>query len=149
MNKAVIFDMDGTLADVSSIRHYVAGAPGRRKNFHAFHEESVNVPPHQHVVDAAHRAHILGCAVLVVTARKAMWRNHTAMWLAINRVPSDRLYMRSNHDGRPDREVKQDILNRIRQEFTVIHAWDDNPNVIAVWHDNGIPTTVVPGWETQ
>jgi hypothetical protein len=147
--KAVIIDVDGTLADVSSIRHHVLGAPGVHKDFDAFHRESVNVPAHRHVVDAALRAHILGTAVLIVTARKARWRNHTAMWLALNGVPSDGMWMRADHDSRPDREVKQGILNRIRLTYDVIHAYDDNPKVLEVWEANGIPTTRVEGWVTS
>lgn len=143
--RAVIFDMDGTLADVRSIRHHVLRDP-RRKNFEAFHAESVNVPANQHVADAARQAHRDGLAVLIVTARKAMWRNHTALWLAVNDIPSDAMWMRANHDNRPDREVKTDILHRIRQSFDVVHAWDDNPAVIAVWESHGIPTTIVEGW---
>jgi hypothetical protein len=68
------------------------------------------------------------------------------MWLALNGVPSDRLYMRGDKDNRPDYLVKKDILDRIRTEFDVIHAVDDNPSVIALWQENGISTTVVEGW---
>ncbi len=142
--QAVIFDMDGTLANVNAIRHHVVGT--RRKNFHAFHAESVNVPPNEHVARAARQAGSDGLAVLIVTARKAMWRHHTAFWLALHAIPSDGLWMRADHDHRPDREVKQDILDVIRSEFDVIHAWDDNPSVIEVWQRNGIPTTIVDGW---
>lgn len=146
---AVIFDMDGTLADVSSIRHYLKRYDNGKdyKDFHAFHAESVNVPTHPHVVDHALRAHLLGNAVLIVTARRAMWRHHTAWFLAMHGIPSDALYMRGNNDNRPDYHVKKDILASIRTRYNVIHAVDDNPSVIALWHEEGISTTVVEGWE--
>lgn len=146
---AVIFDMDGTLANVSSIRHFVRGNTGfRGKNFDRFHEESVNVPPNQHVVDHAIRAHMLGNAVIIVTARKQKWARHTAMWLAMNGVPSDAMFMRGDKDSRKDFFVKSDILEAIQHSWNVIHAVDDNPAVIALWHERGIPTTIVEGWET-
>ena len=111
---AVIFDMDGTLADVSSIRHHLTrfDKTKRRviKHFDRFHAESVNVPPHNHVVNAAQVSHMLGNAVLIVTARKHMWRNHTAWWLAMHGVPSDMLMMRGNDDNRKDYEVKKVVL---------------------------------------
>jgi phosphoglycolate phosphatase-like HAD superfamily hydrolase len=147
MKPGVIFDVDGTLADVRAIRHYVVPSLGsRHKDFDAFHRESVNVLPHAHVARAARLTHELGVAVLIVTARRARWRNHTAMWLALHDIPSTAMWMRADHDNRPDREVKADILARIRQSFDVIHAWDDNPRVIEVWQEHGIPTTIVPGW---
>ena len=148
---AVIFDMDGTLADVSSIRHHIIPPTpkpkGWYKDFGAFHAESVNVPSHSNVVDHAHRAHVLGNAIIIVTARRAMYRNQTAMWLALNGVPSDAMFMRANDDGRPDNEVKRDILNVIRHSWNVIHAVDDNPSIIALWESEGIPVTQIEGWE--
>ena len=144
---AVIFDMDGTLADVSSIRHYLKPNVNHGKDFDAFHAESVNVPPHPHVVNHAECASLLGHKILIVTARRWMWRHHTAWWLAMHRVPSDMLIMRGNKDHRPDYEVKKDMLATIRKAYNVIHAVDDNPNVIRLWQEEGIPTTVVPGWE--
>lgn len=143
---AVIFDMDGTLADVSSIRHYLKADKGS-KDFHSFHSESVNVPPHNHVVNAAQVAHMLGLKVLIVTARKYMWRDRTAWWLALNRIPSDMLIMRGNIDQRRDYEVKKDMLQTIRRAYSPIHAWDDNPSIIKLWKDENIPCTIVEGWE--
>jgi FMN phosphatase YigB (HAD superfamily) len=143
--RAVIFDMDGTLANVTSIRHHLV-AKDHRKDFHTFHSESVNVPPHEHVVNAAQVAHLQGLAVLVVTARKHMWRHQTAWWLALHNVPSDALFMRANHDQRKDYDVKRDILRQIRHSFDPIHAWDDNPAIIRLWEEEGIPCTIVPGW---
>lgn len=144
---AVIFDMDGTLADVSSIRHYLKPDINHGKDFDSFHSESVNVPPHTHVVNAAQVAHMLGLKVLVVTARKWMWRNHTAWWLAMHGIHSDLLIMRGNLDGRKDYDVKKDMLKTIRQAYNPIHAWDDNPNIIRLWTEEGIPCTIVEGWE--
>lgn len=151
MQSAVIFDMDGTLADVSSIRHHLTKYDeGKRriiKHFNRFHAESVSVPPHNHVLNAAQVAHMLGHEVLIVTARKHMWRHHTAWWLAIHNVPSDVLMMRSDDDNRKDYEVKRDMLDTLRKAYDIIHAWDDNPNIIKLWQENNIPTTIVPGWE--
>lgn len=147
---AVIFDMDGTLANVSSIRHYIVPPTpmpkGWYKDFHSFHSESVNVPVNEHVRDHAIRAHMLGNAVLIVTARRAMFRNQTAWFLALHGIPSDALYMRGDKDGRPDYEVKKDILTAISRRYNVIHAVDDNPAVIKLWQEHGIETTIVEGF---
>lgn len=148
---AVIFDMDGTLADVSSIRHHLTAfdATKRRviKHFDKFHAESVNVPPHSHVVNAAQVAKMLGHDIIIVTARKHMWRHHTAWFLAMHNIPSDALFMRGNDDNRRDYEVKKDILFTIRKNWNVIHAWDDNPSIIKLWTEEGIPCTIVDGWD--
>lgn len=148
---AVIFDMDGTLANVSSIRHHLKTFDeGKRrviKHFDKFHEESVNVPPNMQVANAAQVVHMLGHDVLIVTARKHMWRNHTAMWLALNKIPSDAMFMRNDNDNRKDVEVKRDMLLTIRKNWNIIGAWDDNPSIIELWKEEKIPCNIVEGWD--
>jgi hypothetical protein len=51
--------------------------------------------------------------------------------------------------GVQEYEVKKDMLDTIRKAYTVIHAWDDNPSIIKLWTEEGIPTTTVPGWEDR
>lgn len=140
--EAVVFDCDGTLVDVTGIRHLLDG-PGR---FHAFHKASIDCPPNQWVVDAAKAEHAAGRAVLIVTARQARYRNLTAFWLAMHGVPSDAMWMRATNDSRPDHTVKSEILAKIRQRFQVVAAYDDNPAVVRLWENEQIPVTVVPGW---
>jgi mRNA-degrading endonuclease RelE of RelBE toxin-antitoxin system len=148
---AMIVDMDGTLADVRGIRHHIVPPDpmpkGWYKDFHAFHRESVNAPLNHSVRDQVLRAHMMGTKILIVTARKHMYRHHTAMFLAIHDIPSDALYMRGDKDGRPDYEVKKDILWKIRKRgYNVIHAIDDNDNVIKLWKSEGIPVTEIEGF---
>lgn len=141
---AVLIDCDGTLADVRSIRHYVAQRP---KAFDKFHAESVNVPVHQQAVDIAREAHAAGQVVIIVTARRHRWRHVTAWFLAMHNIPSDVLIMRADDDHRPDVEVKRDILAQIRTRWNPVLAVDDNPKVAAMWSEEGIPVIMIPGWE--
>ncbi|RZU28293.1 hypothetical protein EV284_6459 [Streptomyces sp. BK022] len=142
---AVIFDVDGTLCDVSDIRHLTKGPGG----FTAFHAASINCPPHQDVVDAARQARAEGLAVLIMTGRDRRWERLTSMWLAMHDVPSDGLWMRGRGDYRPDYVIKRELLRSARNRYQVVRAWDDNPNVIRLWEQEGIPVTVVPGWEDE
>ena len=150
MTKAIIVDCDGTLVDVRSIRHHlIPPTPkpkGWFKDFHAFHTESVSMPVIQSTKDAVTRAHMMGVDVVVVTARRHMYRHHTAWFLALNGIHSDALIMRGNKDGRPDYEVKADMLKQIQARWDVLHAYDDNPSIIKLWKENNIPTTIVEGW---
>ena len=145
MKKAAIFDMDGTLCDVSTIRHHVRHHP---KRFDLFHQDSVNCPPHSWVAGMARRYYMTGWAVLIVTARKRKYEPWTAWWLALNNVPSTELYMRPDTSFAKDYVVKKDLLAQIRADgYDPQVAYDDNPNVIKLWKEEGIRTVVVPGWE--
>lgn len=146
--KTIVFDMDGTLVDVSSIRHHVEGGPdnGYRKNFDAFHNDAVNCPEFEWVVRAAREASEMGYRVIQVTARSERYRPSTSWWIAEHRVPSDGLYMRSERDYRPDYEVKKDILDRLLHKYDIVKAYDDNPSIVKLWNEYKIPCIVVPGW---
>ena len=152
--KAWIFDVDGTLANVDSILHYVVNQDREstkfKKNFNKFHAESIHVSPHPEVVDMVWQAIEDGYKIIVVTARKEEWRAHTSYWLdKIADVPHIALFMRGNKDGRPDYEVKKDILEHIKQFWEPVHAVDDNPKIIKLWEENGIPTTKIGTWDGE
>lgn len=138
---AIIFDMDGTLCDVSSIRHYVTGD---RKDFRAFHEASRFMPTIGMVEDAARRAAARGFRVLVVTARDARFERATRDFLVRHAIPCDALFMRPWGDQRRDTSVKADILATIRDlGYRPVLAYDDREDIAGVWTAAGIPTILI------
>jgi len=147
---AWIFDVDGTLADVDPILHWIVNQDRTtddfKRNFEKFHSESVNCTPHKEVVDM-----LLNMSqnfdILVVTARQEKWRALTSYWLAINKIPHTALFMRQDKDFRKDYDVKKDILEHINVYWDVKHAVDDNPNIIWLWQQNGIETTKIGNWD--
>ena len=149
---AVIFDMDGTLCDVSSIRHHLIPSDHRftgKKDFNAFHSESVNCPPHWWVLNAALHKQIQGYKIIVVTARQEKYRPHTSWWLSENLLVPDEHHHRPNGDFRKDVEIKREILEGLRKRYDIVQAWDDNPAIIELWKSEGIDTVIVPGWEYE
>jgi phosphoglycolate phosphatase-like HAD superfamily hydrolase len=146
---AAIFDVDGTLCDVTSIRHHVVlSHPENKgyKDFEKFHRASVWCPPIRATLDAVREHQAKGHGIIVVTARKERWRPETTGWLE-GLVEYDELWMRADADDRPDYAVKADLLRKIRARgWNVVRAFDDNPSIIKLWRMEGIETTVVPGW---
>lgn len=137
--------MDGTLCDVSPIRHLLHLSE-KGKNFHLFHMASVDCQPIPEVVQGVRDAQMAGRVVLVVTARDRRYRHVTAFWLALWGIHSDRLFMRHFGDMRSDAEIKKDILTSIQRRWKVVRAWDDNPSIWALWEAEGIPVEKIPGW---
>ncbi len=151
MNPAVIVDCDGTLVDVSSIRHYVREAllpdgSYSKKNFDDFHKASLFCPAIWETLDRVQDYWERRFDVLVVTARGEQYRQTTKDWLHKYAVPYTKLLMRPLGDYRSDVDVKRDILKEIQQTWRVCAAIDDNPSVVALWKEHGINTHVVPGW---
>ncbi len=140
---AYIYDVDGTLANVDPYLHHVRGPD---KDYDAFHSASINALPNYDVVQMLNNTVFDGHAVLIVTSRKEKWRGLTSMWLAKNNIRCHALFMRDDNDYRPDYEAKRDMLDKITKYWEVIHAVDDNPSVIQLWKESGIPTTKIGTW---
>lgn len=144
---ARILDVDGTLCDVTSVRHHVL-RPRAEKDFDAFHAGSADCPPNQIAIDYAIETAALGMVPVVVTARMERWAELTRAWLVEHMpVEFDGPFHRRDGDTRSDRIVKLEILRYLRRHYDIRGAIDDNPAVIELWESQGIPVTVVPGWD--
>jgi phosphoglycolate phosphatase-like HAD superfamily hydrolase len=141
---AYIFDVDGTLANVDPYIHLVRGP---NKDYDSFHEASIDALPNFEVVQMLNQAFFDQMHILIVTSRKENWRGLTSRWLANNDIGHHALYMRKDDDNRPDYEVKKDILLKIKKHWNVVHAVDDNPNIIRLWEEYGISTTKIGNWD--
>jgi FMN phosphatase YigB (HAD superfamily) len=141
---AYIFDVDGTLANVDPYLYHIRGS---NRDYNAFHEASIDALPNIEVVQMLNNAVSDRHAILIVTSRKEKYRGLTSMWLAKNNIRSHALFMRADDDSRPDYEAKKDMLDKINILWDVLHAVDDNPNVIKLWEDHGILTTKIGTWD--
>lgn len=137
--KAVIFDIDGTLADVEHRRHFVDGSMGK-KDFNKFYEAMGDDGVHEDIRElyrmysSTHKYSMIIC-----TGRPEQYRGVTEDWLWKYSIFSNGLLMRSEkrrHD--PDYLIKQDMLAEIRKRFDVVLAVDDRDQVVKMWRDNGI-----------
>lgn len=142
--EAVIFDLDGTLCDVTTIRHHVLG---KHKNYDAFHHGSVFCPPISDVAEALHRHVAMGRRIIIVTARERKWHRLSKNWLAQHGLLYDEIHMRDTGDFRKDAVVKLEIFEQFCDRYRIIRAYDDNPSIVALWQRLGIETVEVPGWE--
>lgn len=144
--RAVIVDLDGTLCDVRSIRHFVeeplSDAPFRR-DFEAFHSASLECPSFPAVVDLLHELRSEGLLILVVSAREARWAFLSALWLEEQGVAYDEMFLRINGDHRPDVEIKHEIAKEVLRRFRPHLAIDDRDDIIEVWRSFGIPALKV------
>lgn len=143
--RAIIFDMDGTLADISHRMHLLDG----KKDWDAFHGAMFDDTPVEAIAELARllaKAASAGLgidAVLVVTARHddPRYVQMTRDWLELHDIPCDRLYMRRDGDTRRDHIVKREILQQILDDgYEPVLAVDDRPEVVAMWREHGIMT---------
>ncbi len=145
---AVIFDVDGTLADTTTIVHLVASTHPNwtGHDYVAFHEQARTIPARKGMPAVARCWSASGIIVIILTARSDLYRQYLVEWLDAQAIPANLIRMRAQNDYRPDVDVKRDHLIHLLRTYKIAHAYDDNPYVVAMLEEYGIPTTHVPGW---
>ncbi len=147
MNDEVIFDIDGTLADVDEFLHHLVHRPDSPRDWQGFHREVGKAKVKLDVLSMLHLYQIRDVYVILLTSRNVEWKGETVNWLKKNNITFDRLMMRSKGDRRSAPEFKEDRFKKIMQEFNIVQVFDDHPGVVGVAKELGIPVTKIPGYE--
>jgi phosphoglycolate phosphatase-like HAD superfamily hydrolase len=135
---AVVFDVDGVLADASGRQHLLQGN-GRRKNWQAFFAAAGN----DAVIDEVARlTHLLDrdLAVVLLTARPTTIQDLTFDWLGRADLRWDLLVMRPAGEYMPSPDAKRVAVRELRQEgFELRLAIDDDRRNVDMFHSEGVP----------
>ncbi|MFN8592731.1 MAG: hypothetical protein U0031_14830 [Thermomicrobiales bacterium] len=126
--KAIICDIDGTLAEIGERSPYDFATVDRDQVKHATAE----------VVRLFSRA---GYAIVLFSGRNDSARAMTIAWLETNAIPFDALVMRKTGDRRRDSRVKREMFERnVRGKYDVLLVLDDRNQVVDMWRkDLGLP----------
>lgn len=132
----IIFDIDGTLADITHRRHHVATKP---KNWSEFQKAAHLDTPNRPIATLARSLSCMAHRVVLCTGRGEQERPVTEAWLAQHQIPYDALYMRAEKDYRGDDVIKGELLDRILADgFVPELVFDDRDRVVKVWRSRGI-----------
>lgn len=138
--QTIIFDVDGTIADVEHRRHFVSQKPSDWKSFR---EQTKFDTPVQWVCDIAKRFIAQGDNVAFFSARNESERSITEAqineWIGKGHQG---LFLRPDGDFRRDDEFKSDLANKFEEVGGKIDiVFDDRNQVVDMWRARG--TTVV------
>lgn len=139
----VIFDLDGTLADIEHRKKFITGELGyvSWKNFNK-PENVAKDKPKPEVIKVFQMYKNAGYKVLIFTGRVDISREITENWLEENNCVPDKLIMRPNGNHRPDTEMKTKWLNEEFPNDTwkteVEAAYEDRDKVVKMYRDMGI-----------
>lgn len=135
--KTVIFDIDGTLANIEHRRVYLDSDRPDWARFNAtMGEDTPNAP----IVDLYKTLWKSGAYDLqIVTGRNEAFRKVTETWLTWNEIEFNRVLMRADKDNRADNIIKSEILAQLRSEGRdIAFAVDDRQQVVDMWRANGV-----------
>lgn len=144
--KYVIFDLDGTLADIEA-RRKKAMKPDKSINWGSFFNPNNIVldKPMEDVLELYHLIRLkAGYKVAIFSGRSDITEEATIAWFKYhNIIPPEILKMRKDGDYTPDQDLKKQWMEELLEEemitkndiaFTV----DDRNKVVKMWRNEGL-----------
>ena len=159
----VIFDIDGTLLDISHRLKFVKQTPKDWKSFRDPKQKRWD-EPRLEIIRIATALQDAGHRLILASGRLESERSDTIIslrsWLlldgwtevgtnliydegVINHTPTSSFYMRKNRDYRPDTIVKKEMYGQMLVDgYKPTLVFDDRPSVLRMWR-NIVQLTVV------
>lgn len=137
MKPTIIFDIDGTLADLNGREQFLHNGKKDWKSFNANMDKDLPNMPIVELYRTLYKSQ--NYEIILVSGRQERFRKVTETWLTFHEIPFDTLLMRKNDDFRHDCEIKQDILKDLQQAGKqILFTVDDRQSVVDMWRANGI-----------
>lgn len=134
-----IFDLDGTVADLSHRLRFIKQAP---KDWAAFYAACSDDEVIEEVAYFARLLHDCGHKVFFVTGRSDVCEERTQDWLRNNFIPFTSVYMRAEGDHRPDTIVKAELVDDLmtdwREYGKPAGIFEDRQQVVDMYRAKGL-----------
>ena len=125
---AVIFDIDGNIADMHNREPYDWDKVDRDK-------------PIQIVIEQIKFHRAAGRKIIIVSGRDASCKEITEDWLKFYGVEYDEIHMREKGSWEKDTAVKKRIYNEyIEPRYNILCVYDDRLSVVKMWNKLGLFT---------
>lgn len=137
--KCIVFDLDGTLCNVTHRRQYVASKP---RNWDAWNAGIILDEPVPQVLEMFSALRYL-FPIFFVSGRSDDYRDITLSWFERNNITKfdyNGLFMRKFGDRRDDAIVKAELADQIEQTHEIFAVFDDRKRVLTMWQERGIFT---------
>ncbi len=133
----ILFDLDGTLADINHRRKCLESPKPDWKSFNKLMGDDV---PNTPVISLYKALWASGqYELIILTGRNEEYRAISEQWLVSNEIPFNRLIMRQDKDFRADHIIKEEMLTSLVSEGKeVLFVVDDRQQVVDMWRRNGI-----------
>ena len=133
-NELVIFDIDGTLADVSERIHHLKKKP---KDWNAFFGGMAQDKAIRSMVRLCNILHAAGLKIILCSGRSEEHRPETVAWLEKQGVSYHELRLRPDNDRRSDTVVKREMVADIDHN-KILFVVEDRSRVVEMWRSEGL-----------
>lgn len=132
----IIFDVDGTLMDIEHRRQFVTQRP---KDFKSFREHTQFDTRKEDIFAVADALQAQGHRILISTGRIKSEHDITVKQIRDGGIDFEAIYMRSDTDYRPDDELKEGYLEKMRRDgYNPTMAFDDRQRVVDMFRSKGL-----------
>lgn len=132
--KAIIFDIDGTIASNEHRQRWVRQKP---KNWQAYNSQMARDNPIEPAIAVLCSLKLI-YKILICSGREDVYRTVTEKWLKEHGIPYDELHMRKEKDYRDDCIIKKEILKILLPKYDITAVFDDRTKVVDMWRENGL-----------
>lgn len=132
---AVIFDLDGTLADIT---HRLPFIKKEKPDWQSFTRASEFDKPHNDIIELAQLYYNVGYIIIICSGRTDDVMDSTVKWLEDHNVPFDELHMRRVGDYRKDSTIKSEMLFDLKIRYEIKLSVDDRSSMVEFWREQGI-----------
>lgn len=131
MDKAIICDIDGTLAHRTNRGPFDWDKVGEDEPDFIIWEILLR---YRNVQPVARQIQ-----VILLSGRDSVCKDKTIEWLGLFDIPYDKLYMRAKGDMRKDSIIKKEIYDKhIKGKYEVEFVLDDRDQVVKMWRELGL-----------
>jgi len=123
--KAVIFDMDGTLAKMKDRSPY---------EWNKVDTDDLNQPVYE--VYKFYKSN--GYKIIIFTARDAICEELTKNWLAKNQIEWDYFDIRPKDNTEKDAVIKRQMVEKAIEKYYISAVFDDRDQVVKMWRELGL-----------
>lgn len=134
--KAVVFDIDGTLADNEHRKHHLDS-----NDWDSFFDAMIGDSLKKPVANLLKMYHHNGYKIILVTGRPDSHEHDTMMWLRTHGILPliEGMLMREAGNTDPDEDVKKEIFTqKIAPNYNVEVVVDDRQKVVDMWRGIGL-----------
>jgi phosphoglycolate phosphatase-like HAD superfamily hydrolase len=138
--RAVVWDLDGTLADDRARAHFVEVEQGRKRDWKSYFDAIEEDPPIAASIALLAALRGAGIRTIFLTGRPEYTRPRTERWLEANGLTGyDLLVMRPEGERRHAGEFKVDEIVRLRERYELVCAFEDRIDVADHLRQVGLP----------
>jgi phosphoglycolate phosphatase-like HAD superfamily hydrolase len=143
--QVVIFDLDGTLADINHRLHFVQNG---NKQWDEFYKACPNDGPKEPIIELARMCDDAGHTIVISSGRSENVRQETIDWLEKHNINYARLFMRPDNCYVKDTILKKNWLDEglFGPKENILFVVEDRDSMVEMWRKQGLTCLQVERW---